>query len=412
MKLTAKVTNKIEDIPKDSWDKIFPQTLEGYDFLRSLEETKFDQFSLRYITVYDGDKMVGAAPCFLLNYSLYTSISGPARRIFNLISRAFPDFLSIKAVVCGMPMGKGNIGVANKDRRIIKTIINKMEEVAKHEKARIVAFKDFSHDYNDTLGFLLKKRFFRVDSLPYAEMDLDFKDFDDYMKKRLSGASRYDLRRKFKKVDADVDIKMEIVDYPKDEDLKRVHELYLQMLDKHEMGFEVVPPEFFTNVPKNMPGNTKFFFWKVDDKIVAFLFCLLSGDVMIDYYLGLDYAVAHKYHLFFVKHRDMMKWCIEKGIKRYEIGISGYEPKRRLGFDFTPLHIYAKHRNRAVNPVFKLLTGFLKFENFDPDLKAVIRSMREKGTSNPESIRTAHPERRAGKHSPDMHEERAVSGRD
>jgi len=413
MKLTARVTRKIEDIPQEDWDKVFPDTLEGYNFLRSLDESKFDQFSFYYIAVYDGDEIVGAAPCFLLNYSLDTSISGSTRRIFNLIKKAFPDFLSIKALVCGMPMGKGQIGMARQDRRIVKAILHKMEEVAKHEKARIVAFKDFSHGYKDTLGFLLKKRFFKVDGLPYAEMDLDFKDFDDYLKKRLSGRSRYDLKRKFRKVDADVDIKMEIVDSPTDEDLKRIYELYMAMVAKHEMGFEIVPPEFFKAVPKHMPGQTKFFLWKVDDKVVAFLFCLLSGDVMIDYYLGLDYSVAHKYHLFFIKHRDMMKWCIEKGIKRYEIGISGYEPKKRLGFDFTPLDIYAKHRSRVMNPLFKILTRFLKFENFDPDLKEAIRSMREKGqVSHPKSVRTTHPERRAGKHSPDLHEEGALSGRD
>lgn len=394
MKLTARVTRKIEDVPQGDWDKVFPGVLEGYNFFKGLDKSKFDQFSFYYITVYDGDAIVGAAPCFLLNYSLDTSISGPTRRIFNLIKKAFPQFLSIKALVCGMPMGKGHIGMAHQDRRIVKAILHKMEEVAKHEKARIVAFKDFSHEYKDMLGFLLKKKFFKVDGLPYAEMDLDFKDFDDYLKKRLSGASRYDLKRKFKKVDADVDIKMEMVDEPNDEDLRRIYELYLAMVDKHEMSFEIVPQEFFKAVSKHMPGQTKFFLWKVDDKVVAFLFCLLSGDVMLDYYLGLDYSVAHKYHLFFIKHRDMMKWCIEKGIKTYEMGTTGYEPKKRLGFDFTPLTIYVKHMSRVINPILKMLTHLLKFENFDPDLKEVIRSMREKGqVSHPKGVRTTHPER-------------------
>ena len=92
---------------------------------------------------------------------------------------------------------------------------------------------------------------------------------------------------------------------------------------------------------------------------------------MIDYYVGFDYSVALKHHLYFIKFRDSLNWCIKQGIGRYEIGTTGYEPKRRLNFDFRPLYIYAKLRNRMLRPVFNLICQFLKFENFDPDLKKI-----------------------------------------
>ena len=64
-----------------------------------------------------------------------------------------------------------------------------------------------------------------------------------------------------------------------------------------------------------------------------------------------------------------MTWAIKNGIKKYEMGITGYEPKRRLGFDFIPLYLYVKLRNRMLRPVFNLICQFLKFENFDADLR-------------------------------------------
>jgi predicted N-acyltransferase len=143
------------------------------------------------------------------------------------------------------------------------------------------------------------------------------------------------------------------------------------MVEEHEMGFEVVPEAFFRNVAKNMPEKARFFFWKMDGKVVAFLFSLVSRDVMNDYYLGLDYSVARDYHLYFVKFRDVMNWCFSRGIKRYIMGVTGYEPKRRLGFDFVPLYIYVKFRSRALRPVMGLLIKLLKFENFDPELKKI-----------------------------------------
>lgn len=371
MKLRTRFVRKIEDIPREDWNNIFPNVLEGYDFFKSLDQSKFEQFSFYYIIVYNGKTAVGAAPCFCMRYPLDTSMNGPAKRIVNRIKKINPNMFSLKALICGMPMGKGFIGIAEGDKRIVQAIFHRMEQIARHEKAPIMAFKDFGYDYNNTLAPLLKKGFVMMDSLPYAEMDLSFSDFDDYLKTKLSGASRYDMRRKFKKVAGEVKIDMEVVDELTGDTLNEVYSLYLQMLDKHEMGFEIVPIDFFKNVTKNMPGQVKFFLWRIEGKLVAFLFALIADGTMIDYYLGLDYTVAHKYHLFFIKHRDAMNWAIENGMKRYEMGISGYEPKKRLGFYFTPLHIYAKYRNPIVGPAFRLMCNFLKFENFDPELKKI-----------------------------------------
>ena len=154
-----------------------------------------------------------------------------------------------------------------------------------------------------------------------------------------------------------------------EKELKDVYRLYLDIVEKHEMGFELLPESFFRNMARHMPGQVKYFLWKIDGKLAAFLFCLVSKDVLIDYYVGLDYAVAHEYHLYFLKFRDVLNWCITNGIKRYEMGITGYEPKRRLGFEFIPMYLYVKLRNRALRPVFNFICNFLKFENFDASLK-------------------------------------------
>ncbi len=413
MELKTRVTRKIEDIPKEDWDRLFPNVLEGYNFFKALDESKFEQFSFYYIMVYDGAIAVGAAPCFSMRYSLDTSINGPMRRAFNFIKKGLPDFLSVKALACGSPMDRGCMGIAGQDKAIVAAILKKMEEIAAHEKARLIAFKDFPRSYSNAFSVLTDNGFFKIDSLPYAEMDVAFRSFDDYLNK-LSGASRYDLRRKFKKVDGVVKIDMEIVDAPDDGTLADIYSLYIQMLEKHEMTFEIAPKDFFNSMIKNMPKETKFFLWRIEGKLVAFLFALTSGDLFIDYYLGLDYEVAHKYHLFFIKFRDVMKWCIENKIRRYEIGFSGYEPKKRLGFDFTPLHIYIKHSNRFMNPLFKMLAHFLKFENFDPDLKKINsdRGISAKRPSDIKSISADNLKRSPRQRSPVVHEEGARRDRD
>ncbi|MBI5124069.1 MAG: hypothetical protein HZA72_01460 [Candidatus Omnitrophica bacterium] len=139
--LTTKVTRRIAEIPRKDWDSVFPQLptiLENYDFFKTLDESGIEQFSFYYIMVYDREKAVGATFCFLLNYSLDTSISGPLRRLTNSVRKIAPNIFSMKAIVCGMPMGQGRMGAAGSEDAVLKTIIHRMERLAKKNKAPVI----------------------------------------------------------------------------------------------------------------------------------------------------------------------------------------------------------------------------------------------------------------------------------
>jgi len=303
-----------------------------------------------------------------MKYPLDTSINGPLRRVTNSIKKLMPNIFSLKAVICGMPMGQGKIGIKGDTGAVMNVILRRIEQIAKKNKAPLIAFKDFDREQTKLLDPLRDKGFTKFDSLPTTMLNVWYKDFEEYLT-TLSSASRYDLRRKFKRVDGHVNIDFKIVDALNEGELREIYKLYLEIVEKHDMGFELLPIEFFRNMPVNMPGRTKYFLWRIDEKLVMFLFGLASKDLFIDYYVGLDYSITHKYHLYFVKFRETLNWCIKNGIKQYEMGITGYEPKRRLGFDFVPLYLYVKLRNRALRPAFNFICQFLKFENFDPSLK-------------------------------------------
>jgi hypothetical protein len=366
--LTTKVTRRISEIPARDWNGVFPKTMEGYDLFKTMDDAGSDQFSLYYVIAYENRVPVGACSCFIMKYPMDTGISGPLKRVTNAIKKIAPGLLSLKALICGSPIGQGRIGISGVRPDVMNALLGRIEQMSRKNKAAIIAFKDFSEEYTNILDPLVKKGYSKLSSLPNAEMKLDFNDFEGYLS-TLSSESRYGLRRKFKKVDGRVKIDLDIIDSVSEEMLKDIYKLYLDVNIKHGMGFELMPIEFFRDISRNMPGSAKFFLWKMDGNLVKFLLCLASEDIFIDYYVGFDYSVAHKYNLYFIGFRDTINWCIKNKIKNYEIGVTGYETKRRLGFDFKPRYIYVKPRLRVLAPVFKLLCQFLKFENFDPDLK-------------------------------------------
>ena len=65
--LEVRITKRIEEMPRQDWEQVFPKVLENYDFFRTLDESDFPQFSFFYILAYDQGRPVGATSCFLID---------------------------------------------------------------------------------------------------------------------------------------------------------------------------------------------------------------------------------------------------------------------------------------------------------------------------------------------------------
>jgi hypothetical protein len=366
--LESKIARKISELSQTDWQKAFPDILESYHFFKSLDEAQCKQFSFYYILIYQGADPVGAASCFCMDYSLATSIEGPLKNALLWLKRNFAIDFSLKALICGSSACEGRIGVIGENQpRVLGEILKCMEQIAQAERASILAFKDFSRQYLPLLDNLHKQGFAKIKSYPSAELAVEFASFEEYLSS-LSRSTRKDLKRKFKRISElpKLDLK---VSNSLDGCLDTAYDLYLGTLAKSEVQFEIMPKAFFARIFQNMPQESKFFLWHLEGKLVAFDLCLARNGVLVDEYIGLDYRFAYQYHLYFLTFRDILTWCIENGIKRYETGALSYEPKKRLGLEFVPMFVYAKHRNKLLNPFFKLLCSFLRPERFDPILQ-------------------------------------------
>jgi len=375
--MKTKIYRTIREIPKEDWEAIYPVGPRNYHLFKSIDESGFKGLRHYYIIVHDQNAPVGAAPCFLFNYPLETTIEGPLKNILYLARRAFPGSLNLKALICGLPYAEGSIGINRKNPEpVLRAILAAMEKIARHERASILAFKDFTEEFTPFLDSLTRNhKFHKVESYPSVELDIDFPSFEDYMA-RLSHATRKDLRRKFKKVGRLPEIAMEVADNASGV-LGEIYDLYMQTFLKSSVKFEEVSRDFFTNISRHMPEHSKYFLWRVNGRLVAFNFCLVSEDTVMDEYIGLDYSVAYDYGLYFITFRDVINWCIANKITKYKSGAMTYEPKKRLKCSFIPCYVYIRHMNRFVNPLFKFMCAALRPENFDD----VLKDMKE--TKNP-----------------------------
>ncbi len=369
--LRAEIITDITQVSPEAWSRVYPQVFESYYFFKTLQESGLEQFEWHYILIYEAKELVGIAPCFLMHYPLDTTIQGPIKSVLLKIKKRSPNFMELRALVCGLPMSQGRIGITGDPRAVVRAICAAMESLAVSKKISILGFKDFGLRECEWLDALQAEGYYKFESMPSTEMAIPFRSFDEYVK-TLNRASRDGLKRKLKKIDRATPLPMEIRERLSEDELDQVHALYTQTLLSHgEMSFEIMTKDFFRRISDNMPAETRYFLWRLEGRIVAFAFCFVSAERMIDYYLGFDYALAYDLHLYFTRFRDLMKWCIENKIPVYEMGNTGYEAKRRLGFGFIRLFVYAKHLNKFINPFFHLLCRCLRPENFDATFKCV-----------------------------------------
>ena len=188
------------------------------------------------------------------------------------------------------------------------------------------------------------------------------------MSTALSKATRKDLRRKFRDAEASDPIELQVVtDVTPYVD--EVYPLYLNVYGRSPLQFEKLTKDYMCRVGREMPDKTRFFIWRQEGRAIAFSLCMLHGDSIYDEYLGLDYDVALKLHLYFYTLRDIVEWAMKQGIKWYCSSALNYDPKRRLKCELMPLDLYVTHTSPLANFVLRRVLPWLEPTRNDKTLR-------------------------------------------
>lgn len=369
--INYKIVDSVVKIKKEEWDFIFGDISEGYQFYKTLEESSLVEFKFYYIVLYRDDCAISIAPLFVSDFNLDIAVEGGIAKAIQAIRKYInPRFLIFKTLFCGSPFGENGIlgiasGVTKEDAIIEVTRI--MHEFSEKRGIRLIIFKDFLETNTSLLDPLTKQGFLKVKSFPSVVNELNFNSFDEYMHS-LGYATRKSLRKKIKKAYSSAEIKVKITDNI-DDVADEIFRLYENTYHSGATKFERLTKEFFIRAAKNMFPHAKFFLYYVDGKLGAFNLCLVYRDLFIDKFIGFDYDISRKYNLYFVSWCFNIEWCLKNSIRFYQAGQTDYYPKLKLGGKLIPLYAYLRHENALLNWALKILSVFLRPENFDEDIR-------------------------------------------
>lgn len=369
--LSFRITDKITDIPSQDWDRLFGKELiECYGYHRTLQESGLKGFSFYYLLARRNDAIMAIIPFFTTVFSFSTTIQGGLQRLILGVQKIFPEFLKTPILFVGNPTCEElYLGVCETEDQeaLLKGAMDTLYSFCRNKKIGTMLFYNLTRRHSWLMRSLSRAGFRKMESFPNTEIEIKAASLQDFISS-LGKNTRKGIRRKLRDSRECATLRTEVrSDISGIEN--RIYELYLNNLTEGDVYFEILTPEFFRDICRNSEGTARFFVTYAGDKIVAFNLLLIKGGRAIDKFVGFDREVSHKYNLYYATFAHNIDYCIKNGLCFYQMGITDYEPKVRLGSKLIPLYIYA----RFINPLLNLFTGIviklIEPKRFDPVLK-------------------------------------------
>jgi hypothetical protein len=329
--------------------------LKDFRYQKISAETLADQFRHFFLELRNKSSgQIAVQPVFVADQDLLDGLPPRFARIIASPRNFFPRWLKARMLFAGSSAGTGALDCT--EPWAVAAFQEALEKFAHEKKCVLILLKDFSAKFRTALQPLTdSKKFWRVPSMPACVLDLDFKTFDEFMSNKLGRKLRYKYIKLNKQPAIPFEVLTDVTPIAKE-----LHALYLNTHQRSKMRFESLTPDFFARVGRELPNRAKFFVWRVEGKIVAFALCLVNDGVMDHLNIGFDYAVAFDLQLYYVTLRDIFRWCLTNGVKRYETGQLNYDPKFHLQMKLLPLDLYACHVSPLINPLFQIALKFLQ----------------------------------------------------
>ena len=355
-----------------AWPHAFDHLRKDSRYYEIVEDTICPEFRYRYFAIKTktGD-VCAIQPFFVLDQDLLAG-AGPRIRAFaETVRRFWPRFLTLRTLMVGCAAGEGHLPALELGERLshAQLLAANISSLAHREKASLIVLKEFPSEYRDPLSCFLAHGFSMMPSMPMTRLDISqYSSFDDYLSKAIKAKRRTEFRRKFKAAEQSAPIELTVTSNAASA-IEDMYVLYAQVYERSNLKFEKLTKSYFREIGERMPDKARFFLWRQDGRLIAFSLCMVQSDTLYGEYLGLDYSIALKLHLYFTVMRDIISWAIANGFKSIVSTSLGYGPKLQMRHVLEPLDLYIRHTSPLMNAALRRVLPLLEPTRNDETLK-------------------------------------------
>jgi len=334
-------------------------------FLKAVESSFAAEARFWYATFHDDGGRAVACACFS-QYLVDGALMAPPafQGLVGAVRRAWPGFFKYKILLCGVPVSTcGNqLGVLPEadSGRLVAALDALAHDLARQSGCGLISFKEFPPTEAERIASLTARGFLPARSVVAYHLPGEFGSFEGYVASR-SKRTRANIRRHFRKFEEGG---LTCEQLRGGDDVERlftddVHHLYLNVLNRAHVKFERIPADFFRQVARQLPDESRFTFIRENDRIVAFCCGVESRGAHTMLFCGLDYSLNARTDLYFNTIYRGLAAGLARGVGIVNIGASADEFKQHMGCVGEPLSIFVKAVGTIRQFLFKQVFGLL-----------------------------------------------------
>lgn len=390
--MQIQIIRNINDIDPIEWDSVVSsnEPFNSHRFLKSLQNGKVENANYYFLIIKKDNQLLANAvlSCFYINLDLFIGDN----KLINLIKKLKPNAFKLNILFCGTPVSIGHKNISYLPDKInfsdvIAIIAKEADKIAKENKIRFCIFKEFFEPEATNLEqYLSSYNYFRGFSLPYIELPIRWKTFEEYVD-QLKSSYRRQLVASLKKINTKAPVFVE--DYyksKKDEAFpvftilksnqfspQFFFELYMSVMGRATTKLEILNEPFFEAIFRNMDAEIEILAMVFKGEILGATLLVDAHPELTFVWTGRSQAKDIKYDNYFNLLTAMVHYAIQKKYKILHLGQTAYYTKQRLGGHPENLFIFFKSYSWFWHQFVKVLKN-----TFFPDLKLnKIKSLKE-----------------------------------
>ncbi|HEY1360903.1 MAG TPA: GNAT family N-acetyltransferase [Xanthobacteraceae bacterium] len=356
-----RIFNSIADVQLDHWEQVRSacggSIVMDPRFISAVEASMKQVPKFWYIIVYDEENLpVACASASVMTLDIM-DIADPAfARVIRYSPLRFSRLRDLRIFIGGLPIGTAHhiLGIARQSAgpQVIPFVDRLMRDLATSCKADLIVYKEFGKEDLEWTQPLLELGYRRIPTPPMHFFRSDFPDFAHYCA-ALKTRYRQQINRSTRKL-GNSRLATRVLTDP-DEMLRaytpEVHALYRQMADRATFNPDVLPIDLLHELASRLRGNIDLIAIFMDDRIVAFGWCLHTDTSYHMMYAGLDYQLNNEFDLYFNLMYAGLDRALRKRVSTIEVGLGADDFKARLGCYSEPLYIFV----RGCGPLMSLI---------------------------------------------------------
>jgi predicted N-acyltransferase len=349
--------NSIEEVDPRLWDSILdPDDLQAsHAFVQAVERSSIEDAVFRHTLGYHRGQLAFHASFCRMTVSL-DLLAGAGLRIVARSTRAvYPRFLRVPVLFCGLPVSFGQSSLRfapdGPAERWPDDLAALMDELAHEMDAALLCIKEFREDEAAALSRLTDLGYLRLPSLPGNSLNVRWGSFQEYVASMRAGYRRQvrsDLRAA-----SEEGLAVEWLTSLESE-RDRLYELYEQVMARAEHRLEKLTPAFFEQLERRLPGAIRGLLLRHGDETVAAAITLSTPRTLTFLLAGIDYGASHDLHAYSNLVTEIVRYGIDSGVQKVEMGQTSDALKSRLGSVSTPRWLFLRARSRSLQRLISL----------------------------------------------------------